>query len=147
MSGLSSFLAGGLFGVGLIVSGMTRPEKIVGFLDVFGAWDPTLAFVMAGAVLAHMTTAPLASRRPAPVYAAAFERPHTGAPDRALVGGSAMFGVGWGISGLCPGPAFVALASFELRPIVFAAAMLAGMGIYRITRRDDTGIAADDTCG
>ncbi len=146
MSPATSFLAGGLFGIGLVVSGMTMPEKIVGFLDVFGAWDPTLLFVMAGAVLVHMTTMPLARRQAAPVHGGEFEQPVTGRPDAPLVAGSALFGVGWGLSGFCPGPAFVALASFDIRPAVFVAALVAGMAIHRALQPAEIRVV-EESCG
>ncbi|MGQ0732483.1 MAG: DUF6691 family protein [Acidobacteriota bacterium] len=141
-------LAGALFGIGLAVSGMTRPDKIVGFLDLFGAWDPTLAFVMAGALAAHMGSARLAMRRPAPVYAASFEHPQQGdRPDVGLIAGSALFGVGWGLSGLCPGPSLVALASFSAQPVVFVVAMIAGMALHRATQPAPRQEPVVEACG
>jgi len=149
VSRLAAFVAGGLFGIGLAVSSMTRPEKIVGFLDVFGPWDPTLAFVMAGALLAHGATAPVVRRVRTPLYAPTFEQPVRDRPDAALIGGSALFGVGWGLAGFCPGPALVALASFDARPIVFVTAMVAGMAIFTATRRGASAgaLTPEEPCG
>ena len=149
MSRVTSFLSGLLFGLGLVVSGMTQPEKIVGFLDLFGAWDPTLAFVMAGALAAHVATAALVRRRRAPLYATAFERPLREKPDASLIGGSALFGVGWALVGFCPGPAFVALASFDAQPMVFVVAMMAGMSLFTAMPRGSRAASAapEEPCG
>lgn len=125
---VTATLAGVLFAIGLALSGMTRPDKVIGFLDLFGAWDPSLAFVMGGAVVTHALTRRLVLRRPAPLFEARFQSPDP-APlwSPALIGGSALFGVGWGLAGYCPGPAIVALGSGALGPIVFVAAMLVGI--------------------
>jgi uncharacterized protein len=124
---LASFVCGLVFGVGLLVSGMTQPAKILGFLDVLGRWDPTLLFVMVGALAVTALGYALARRRSKPLFA-----PHSLWPtrtdiDRPLVIGSILFGVGWGLSGLCPGPALENLASLSPRLIVFVIAMGAGM--------------------
>jgi uncharacterized protein len=131
---MTALLSGLLFGIGLAVSGMTQPDKIIGFLDVFGTWDPTLAFVMGGALATHLTSAALVRRRRAPIYATRFEQPARRSPDASLVGGSALFGVGWALVGFCPGPSFVALASLDPQPLIFVPAMLAGMALYGATR-------------
>jgi uncharacterized protein len=120
-----AFVAGALFGVGLVVSGMTRPVKVIGFLDFAGAWDPSLMWVMAGAVGVHLLFFQLVYRRRNPRHAASLP-PGVGV-DRRLVGGAALFGVGWGTAGFCPGPALVALGSSSVKPLVFVAAMLAGI--------------------
>jgi len=124
---LASFLSGLIFGAGLLISGMTQPEKVLGFLDIFGAWDATLAFVMAGAVAVTSLGFALAKRRGAPVLAAKLQWPTRSDIDAPLVVGAALFGAGWGLVGLCPGPALVNLAGFGLPIIVFVVAMAAGM--------------------
>lgn len=132
---LVNLFSGALFGVGLVVSGMANPEKVLGFLDVTGDWDPTLAFVMGGALLVTFPAFRLILGRPRPVLADGFDLPKKAAVDARLVGGSALFGVGWGLSGFCPGPAVVALvpalASGIAPVLVFFAAMVAGMALYQ----------------
>jgi uncharacterized protein len=124
---LASFVCGLVFGFGLLVSGMTQPTKILGFLDVLGTWDPTLVFVMAGALAVTAPGYALARRQPKPVFAPRSLWPTRTDIDRPLVIGAAMFGVGWGLSGLCPGPALENLASLSPRLVVFVVAMGAGM--------------------
>lgn len=123
----ASFACGLIFGVGLLISGMTQTEKVLGFLDLFGAWDATLAFVMAGAVAVSSIGFVLARRRGAPVFAARSLWPTRKDIDTPLVIGSVLFGIGWGLVGLCPGPALVNLAGLGVPVIVFVAAMAAGM--------------------
>lgn len=142
MKGAAAFLAGLLFGAGLAVSGMTQPAKIVGFLDFFGAWDPTLLFVMAGAVGAYAAARRLARRRAAPLLESAFEAPGDERISGKLITGSALFGIGWGLSGYCPGPAVVALGAAARAAFLFVPAMLAGMLLYRRISPDAT-----DACG
>ena len=127
MRNLLAFLAGGLFGTGLWLSGMTETAKVQGWLDVFGAWDPTLAFVMGGAIL-PMAIAWRLTRGRSPLVGGAF--PEAPAPRLGanLVIGSTLFGMGWGLAGLCPGPAVASLSWGGLSGLVFVAAMLAGMG-------------------
>lgn len=129
-----ALISGALFGLGLAVSGMANPQKVVGFLDVAGDWDPTLAFVMGGALLVTLPALRLILGRRRPVLAKNFELPTAKEVDARLVGGSALFGIGWGLSGFCPGPAVVALVPAFTAGIVpvfaFAAAMVAGMAIY-----------------
>ena len=131
---LGSLLAGALFGLGLAISGMANPEKVLGFLDVAGDWDPTLAFVMGGALLVTMPAFRLIFRRRRPVLAEDFDLPEKKNVDARLVGGSVLFGVGWGLSGFCPGPAVVALipalATGILPVLAFFVAMVAGMALY-----------------
>lgn len=119
--------SGALFGVGLAISGMTRPEKVVGFLDLAGAWDASLAFVMLGAILVHSVAYRVARRRVAPLFEARFHLPTRKDVDRKLVFGAAVFGVGWGLGGFCPGPGIVAAASGASPAIAFVAAMTAGI--------------------
>ena len=131
MKSFVALLSGLLFSLGLCVSGMTRPSKILAFLDVAGAWDPSLALVMAGAV-GVSALAFRAARRRAPVLEERYHLPPVGAVvDRRLVLGSALFGVGWGLSGLCPGPAVVCLVSGQVGVLVFVGAMLVGMAVVR----------------
>jgi len=134
MVALTSFLCGLVFGVGLLISGMTQPAKVLGFLDVFGRWDPTLAFVMAGAVAASSVGYALARRSKRPMIAAQHLWPTRTDIDRPLVLGSALFGIGWGLVGLCPGPAVVNLATLSPLVIVFVFAMIAGMSAQDIWR-------------
>ncbi|MSP17263.1 MAG: YeeE/YedE family protein [Myxococcales bacterium] len=125
------FLAGALFAVGLAVAGMTQPAKVVGFLDVAGQWDPSLAFVMASAV-AVFAAAFFASRRLSrPLLAPEFATIEQKPIDARLVGGAALFGVGWGLGGYCPGPAVAALGAAVLPALVFVGAMAAGMFVVR----------------
>lgn len=123
----ASFACGLIFGAGLLISGMTHTEKVLGFLDIFGAWDATLAFVMAGAVAVASIGFMFARRRGTPVFSAQSLWPTRKDIDAPLVTGAVLFGVGWGLVGLCPGPALVNLAGLSLPVIVFVAAMAAGM--------------------
>jgi uncharacterized membrane protein YedE/YeeE len=124
---LASFGCGLLFGLGLLISGMTQPAKVLGFLDIFGAWDATLAVVMAAALIVSSLGFALARRRGAPVFAAQHLWPTRSDIDRPLVVGSMLFGAGWGLVGLCPGPALENLASLSPRVIAFVVAMGLGM--------------------
>ena len=129
---IAAFAVGLLFGLGLLVSGMADPSRIIGFLNVGGAWDPTLLFVMTGALAVSFLGYRLAFRRARPVLAEKFDLPTSTAIDSRLVGGAAMFGVGWGLSGFCPGPGVTALAFGDVEPFIFVAAMLAGMALFRL---------------
>jgi uncharacterized membrane protein YedE/YeeE len=124
---LLSLASGAVFGLGLCVSGMTRPEKVLGFLDVGGAWDPTLLCVMGGAVAVHFWAYRWARRRSAPQLAERFVVPAGTPIDGRLAAGAALFGIGWGLSGYCPGPALVSLAGGGASVAVFVGTMLAGM--------------------
>lgn len=126
-----SFIAGLLFAVGLIVSGMSNPSKVLNFLDVTGNWDPTLAFVMAGALLVTFPAFQIVLRRSAPLFADRFHLPTRHQIDAPLVSGAAIFGVGWGLAGLCPGPALTALGSGARSAFVFVAAMTAGALVHK----------------
>ena len=128
---LVNLFAGALFGLGLAVSGMVDPQKVIGFLDVAGDWDPTLAFVMGGALLVTILAFRLIFKRPRPVLVDEFELPTKKGLDTRLLGGSALFGVGWGLSGFCPGPAVTALATGLTPVFAFVVAMIAGMAIYK----------------
>jgi uncharacterized protein len=126
----AALFAGTLFGVGLAVSGMINPAKVVGFLDVAGGWDPTLAFVMGGALLVTIPAFRVILNRPRPVLADGFDLPTKSTLDARLLGGAALFGVGWGLSGFCPGPAVAALTTGLAPVFAFVAAMMAGMVLY-----------------
>jgi uncharacterized membrane protein YedE/YeeE len=128
---LTPFLLGLLFAVGLGVSGMTDPRKVVGFLDVTGAWDPSLAFVMLGAIALHLPFARWSRRAPRPLWAPAFRLPDPTSIDRPLVTGAAVFGIGWGIAGYCPGPAVVAAGAGSPAALAFLASMLVGIAVFQ----------------
>ena len=130
MPTISAFVAGLLFGLGLIVSGMANPAKVLGFLDLAGRWDPSLAFVMAGAIAVGAIGFALASRRRQTIFGTPLQMPTRREIDRRLVLGSLVFGVGWGLAGFCPGPALVALGAGQMKAVVFVAAMLAGMLVF-----------------
>jgi uncharacterized protein len=127
---LAALLAGLVFGIGLIVSGMADPAKVLGFLDLAGAWDPSLALVMAGAVAVGLVAFAVAGRRTTSLLGAEMQLPTARHVDRRLVVGSLLFGAGWGIAGFCPGPGLVALGMGEFKALVFVAAMLVGMGLF-----------------
>jgi uncharacterized protein len=135
MNLFAAFAAGLVFGLGLILSGMTDPGKVIGFLDLFGRWDPSLAFVMGGAILVGFFAFALAGRRGKTFLGGAMHLPHRRDIDNRLVGGSLLFGIGWGLAGFCPGPALVALASGADKAAIFVAAMLGGMVVYHAADR------------
>ena len=132
MMAFTSLLAGLVFGLGLIVSGMANPAKVLGFLDLAGAWDPSLALVMGGAVGVGIVAFAVARRRRLSLLGAEMKLPTARQIDRRLIGGSLLFGIGWGVAGFCPGPALTALGMGEVKALVFVAAMLAGMGIFEM---------------
>ena len=129
MRGLIALLCGLIFGVGLAVSGMTDTAKVIGFLDLFGNWVPDLAFVMGGAVLVTVVAFRGVLNRNKPLLAEEFSMPSKSTVDARLVGGAALFGVGWGLYGYCPGPAISALVYLNVETVIFVAAMLCGMVI------------------
>jgi uncharacterized protein len=135
MSALAALLAGLLFGLGLIVSGMANPAKVIGFLDIGGAWDPSLAFVMAGALLVGSLAFRFARMRSSSVLGEPMCLPTARHIDRRLVLGSLVFGIGWGLAGYCPGPALTSLATGGSKPWIFFIAMLAGMAIFEAMER------------
>lgn len=130
MFALSALLSGLVFGLGLIVSGMANPAKVLGFLDLAGAWDPSLALVMAGAILVGFFAFLIAKKRTRSYLGAEMKLPTASAIDSRLLTGSALFGAGWGIAGFCPGPGLVALGMGEAKALVFVAAMLVGMVVF-----------------
>ncbi|MEC7211486.1 MAG: DUF6691 family protein [Pseudomonadota bacterium] len=132
---MSLILIGALFGGGLALSGMLNPSKVAGFLDLFGVWDPSLAFVMGGGVVANFIGHRLVTRRPGPVFSAdgeGFRLPTANAIDSRLVIGSALFGIGWGLGGLCPGPAISSLLLVPGDAVLFVLMMLAGLAVGRM---------------
>ena len=129
---LTSLLTGLVFGLGLIVSGMANPAKVLGFLDVGGAWDPSLALVMAGAIAVGFVAFFFAKNRTLSLMGAEMKLPTASHIDRRLVIGSTLFGIGWGIAGFCPGPGLVALGMGESKALVFVAAMLLGMVVFKL---------------
>ncbi len=135
MSILINLAAGLLFGCGLILSGMADPAKVLNFLDLAGTWDPSLAFVMLGAISVTALGYALAQRRKAPVLEPAFDLPPTSPVDRPLIIGSAIFGLGWGLSGFCPGPALTSLILAAPGTLVFVPAMFAGMAVADVMLR------------
>lgn len=125
----SQYLIGVLFGWGLIISGMSNPQKILGFLDLAGSWDPSLIFVMAGAIIVGLAGFYVVSKRTEAFFGGALLIPKRRDISKPLIIGSLIFGVGWGIAGFCPGPALVALGAGHIKALVFVIAMLAGMEI------------------
>lgn len=132
MQGGMAFVTGLIFGLGLILSGMTDPSKVIGFLDLAGNWDPSLAFVMGGAVLVGSIAFHFAKGRTKALLGDTMRLPTATQIDRRLVIGGLAFGAGWGLSGYCPGPALASLAQGGVKPLIFVAAMLVGMAIYEI---------------
>ena len=132
---LMALAAGLVFGIGLIVSGMTDPSKVIGFLDLAGKWDPSLAFVMGGAILVGVFAFRVAANRTKTLLGGPMRLPGATDIDRRLIFGGLAFGVGWGLAGFCPGPALASLATGATKPLVFCLAMVAGMAIFEIHDR------------
>ena len=128
---LAALAAGLLFGIGLGISGMTQADKVIGFLDLSDAWDPSLALVMGGAIGVHLLLYRLILRRPAPFFAETFGIPTRRGLNGRLIGGSALFGVGWALGGYCPGPGLVSATSGAANALVFVVTMTAGMRLFR----------------
>jgi uncharacterized membrane protein YedE/YeeE len=135
MNIVSALITGLVFGIGLIVSGMTNPAKVQGFLDLAGQWDPSLAFVMGGAILVGLIAFRFAGKRERSLLGEAMRLPTATAIDRRLVLGGLAFGAGWGIGGFCPGPALASLASGGPKALIFTGAMLAGMLVFELLER------------
>lgn len=131
MRHLSSFLVGLIFGTGIAISGMINPAKVLNFFDIAGTWDPSLAFVMGGALMTTFLGYRLVLRRDAPLVEARFQLPSANHIDARLIGGSAMFGIGWGIAGFCPGAAVPALGTGKWEVALFVAALLTGLWVAR----------------
>jgi len=132
MHRLSEFIVGLLFGLGLLLSGMTDPGKVLGFLDLFGQWDPSLAFVMGGAILVGFFAFALAKKRTTSFLGGALRLPTSNVIDKRLVIGGLLFGAGWGLAGFCPGPALVSMAAGQEKALIFVAAMLVGMVVFEL---------------
>lgn len=135
MRKLIAFASGLLFGLGLIIAGMANPAKVLGFLDLFGAWDPSLALVMAGAIAAAFLPMQWAQRASRSLSGEPLQLPDTHRIDRRLVLGALIFGAGWGVAGFCPGPAVVALGAGVPQALLFVVAMLAGMLLFKFFDR------------
>jgi uncharacterized membrane protein YedE/YeeE len=131
---VAAFACGLVFALGLGLSGMTHPSRILGFLDIFGTWDPTLIFTMVGAIGVHLPLLWLIRRRSAPLFAPRLELPTKKDLDARLIGGSALFGVGWALGGFCPGPAVVSVFGGRSDNFVFFIALLAGMALHSLGR-------------
>jgi uncharacterized protein len=132
---LIALISGFLFSIGLGISGMTLPHKVIGFLDVFGEWDASLIFVMIGAIGIHSLMYRFIRQLKAPVYSVEWNVSERHEITPSLVIGSALFGIGWGMAGYCPGPALVSLVTFEAKPALFIASMIAGMIIFNFLNR------------
>ncbi len=132
---LSSFIVGLIFGAGLILAGMTDPSKVIGFLDIAGHWDPSLALVMGGAILVGLVAFRFANKRSKSFLGGAMHLPTRRDIDLRLAGGSLVFGIGWGLAGFCPGPALTALGTGNAKAMVFVAAMIAGMALFEMADR------------
>lgn len=130
MTVLTSLLAGLVFGLGLLISGMADPNKVLGFLDLAGPWDPSLALVMGGAISVGVVAFAVARQRTVSFLGAEMKLPSSRHIDRRLILGSVLFGVGWGVAGLCPGPALVSIGTGQIKAVVFVLAMVAGMGVF-----------------
>ena len=132
MQSLTAFVSGLVFGLGLILAGMADPAKVLGFLDLFGRWDPSLALVMGGAIAVGLVVFAAAGRMKRSILGLGIALPASKQIDLRLILGSLAFGAGWGLAGFCPGPALVALGAGEDKAVVFVVAMLAGMGVFEL---------------
>ena len=135
MNLLFSLLSGLIFGLGLIVSGMTNPAKVLGFLDLAGTWDPSLALVMAGAIAVGLGAFTVVKKRSLSLLGLPMQLPTAKQIDRRLIGGGVTFGIGWGLAGICPGPALVLVGAGLSQGLIFVGAMLAGMAIFELLER------------
>ena len=138
MRNLSAFVAGLIFGIGLLLAGMANPAKVLGFLDLAGAWDPSLALVMVGAIAVALLPFTWARRQSRSLLGAAMQLPQKRELDRRLILGSLVFGIGWGIAGICPGPGVAILLTGHWQALLFVAAMLAGMLLFTALERQRT---------
>lgn len=128
---IAALAVGFIFAIGLGISGMTKPSKVIGFLDLFGNWDPSLMFVMAGAIGVHFFTYRVIRKRASPLLVPNWQVPTKTELTPALVIGALLFGVGWGLGGFCPGPAMTSLASLQSKPLIFVISMLVGMYLFK----------------
>jgi len=128
---LTAFVVGAIFGIGLGISGMTMPSKVMGFLDLFGQWDPSLMFVMVGAIGVHAITYRFIRKRESPFLSTKWHVPTSNEITPKLLIGSLIFGLGWGLGGFCPGPAVTSVVSLHARPLLFVGTMIVGMFLYR----------------
>lgn len=128
---IAAFVVGFVFAIGLGLSGMTQPQKVIGFLDLFGQWDPSLIFVMVGAIIVHFVTFKIIRKRNSPLFSSQWHVPTKKEITPALMAGAFIFGVGWALGGFCPGPAITSMASFDKTPFVFVISMLVGMVLFR----------------
>lgn len=135
MKNISALIAGILFGIGLSVSGMINPDKVIGFLDLAGKWDNALAFVMGGAVILNLVTFRFILKRRSPLLMANFDLPLKKEVTPRLIFGAILFGQGWGLAGICPGPAVVNLVTLKTEAFVFVGSMLVGMDLFRLTQK------------
>lgn len=136
MIAIAALIAGLVFGLGLILSGMGNPAKVQNFLDIFGTWDPSLGLVMGGAIAVGLVAFTWAKRRKTSALGEPMQLPTATVVDRKLLTGAAMFGAGWGLAGLCPGPAVMNLATLQMEVWLFVAAMLAGMVLQHVTAKN-----------
>lgn len=144
-SAIASLFAGLLFGFGLILSGMANPEKVLGFLDITGLWDPSLGFVMGGAILVGVFAFAVAGKRTLSFLGFNMNVPSKSHVDKRLIIGGLLFGTGWGIAGICPGPSLVGLGAGEIKSVVFVASMVAGMGLFELIERRRSGTNAEQS--
>ncbi len=138
MTAIAALLSGLIFGFGLILSGMANPAKVLGFLDLAGSWDPSLAFVMGGAIGVGVVAFALAKKRERSLLGDKMNMPTSTAIDKRLVVGGLLFGIGWGLAGICPGPALVLVGAGQTKGIVFVVAMLIGMVVFEVFQRRQT---------
>ncbi len=131
---ISALSMGILFAIGLGISGMTQPQKVIGFLDLFGNWNPALAFVMVGAILLHSIAFPLITKRKSPILEDQFHLPTRSELSGSLLTGAALFGMGWGLGGYCPGPGLTSLASGNVESFIFVGGMIGGMVAFKFSR-------------
>lgn len=135
---ISAFITGLIFGIGLIISGMTNPAKIIGFLDITGQWDPSLLLVMLGAVSISFFAFRFVERKPVSLLGDNIQLPKKTGLDKPLILGAVLFGIGWGLAGYCPGPALASLSSGLLPPVLFVLTMITGMGVFEIYKKLST---------
>lgn len=136
MKNIFALIAGVVFGLGLIISGMANPQKVIGFLNIFGAWDPSLAFVMVGAITVGLASFAYIHKRGQTLFGDQLQLPDNRSINKRLIVGSLIFGVGWGLAGFCPGPALVSLGMGSIKGALFVISMLAGMLFFQLTQKN-----------